>query len=447
MKRSLYRTLAPWALVGLAGVGAACQRTGWTTSSPEALEVFEGCIEAQLKLYREEARSLCREALRLDPEFTAAKLRLFFLLPPGEERARLGAELQAVDLGPLSSRERFLVRHFRTTQDGQLEAATELLDRYLESHPTDPYALEIRCAGAWDVGDWDRAAPCYQKLLKFDPNWVSAQNNLGYLAMALGRFDEAEDHFRTYLFIAPNQANPHDSLAELLMLRGRYDEARDHLEQALATRPDFCASWNHLIQLHLYEGHPDKARSTLERMLSQGVCGGLEKTERCRLGLWGNVAKGDLEAAWQASQGGCAELDGDLLVLTHGAALATGRRAEAERLVALQEKRVADLPPQVFLRLRETTQAQLRHLQGQTAAHERDPARAAELFRQADELLRYPFDAGLGLFKLYNRLSLAAALEAQGRREEAERLRAEVAAVNPRLPGSGVAASAGGGPF
>src|SRR4029078_10139489 len=88
----------------------------------------------------------------------------------------------------------------------------------------------------WETRRWDDAEKTFQELLAIEPNWVDAQNKMGYLSMALGRFAESEDRFRTYRFVAPDQANPHDSLGELLVLTGRFDEAQSELHAALRIR-------------------------------------------------------------------------------------------------------------------------------------------------------------------------------------------------------------------
>ena len=134
--------------------------------------------------------------------------------------------------------------------------AEKTLAAYLEEHPNDPWALSIRCDQAWQHRDWPPTEECNRRLIKADPNWVQAQNQLGYIAMAQGRFAEAEQLFRTYLYIAPDQANPHDSMGELFTVLGRYAESEKELEEAIRIRPSFCASWEHLVLLHDVSARP-----------------------------------------------------------------------------------------------------------------------------------------------------------------------------------------------
>jgi len=200
----------------------------WTTSSPEALAAFEQGLDARMSLYIEDAASFYSKAVELDPDFVAAKLGLLnSYYEKGEAREDLLRDLEAADLTDLTPREAFLVRYGLAKERGEPAAAQRILEEYLDRYPRDPFALSYFGEEAWQRIDLQEAERRFRRLLEVEPNWVMAQNRLGYLAMAGGRFDEAEDLFHTYKYIAPDQANPYDSLGELLILVGRYDEARE----------------------------------------------------------------------------------------------------------------------------------------------------------------------------------------------------------------------------
>src|SRR5262249_50277974 len=135
------------------------------------------------------------------------------------------ADLETTHRDRLTPREAFLVDYTVDMAHGRRNEGREKLTRYLEDNPKDPYALDPQVSKDWEDQRWNQVETGCKKLLAVDPNWVSAQNKLGYLAMSQGHWAEAEDRFRTYLYVAPDQANPHDSLGELLLLLGRYDEA------------------------------------------------------------------------------------------------------------------------------------------------------------------------------------------------------------------------------
>lgn len=417
-------------LAGAAGGLSSCQSPEWTTDSPQARAAFERCLDAEMKVYLEEIQRWCREALESDPDFLMPKLRLLrYAVRDPETRDELVEDLAEADLEPLTERERFLVRHFVAYQTGHPDQAAELVDEYLEEHPEDPYALDIRCSAAWERQDWQTAEPCYRRLLEVDPNWVRAQNNLGYIAMAQGRFAEAEDLFKTYRFIAPDQANPHDSLGELLILVGRYEEAQAELEKALDVRPAFCAAYEHLVQARLMAGDLEGARRAAERMEAHENCDDMVEGLQCRIGLWRQLLDGDVEGAWQVADAGCIPRYGEALILSHEAAARTGRTDEANAM----EENVAEISGKAGPRNRAMLEMHLSHMRGKQAEVAGDFERAVELYRRADQQIGYWEAQGLGVFKLFNRMALARALAGAGRMEEAEAVLDQVRAVNPTL--------------
>ncbi len=411
---------------------ARATRPEWTTESPEALEAFEQGLEAQNKLYHSDAVAHYRRAVQLDPGFTMAKLVLCSTLEDRERRDQLERELRETDPSPLTEREQFLLSYHLARYAEEVDKAEQILGEYLESHPDDPFALYARSSEAWAKQDWEEAELYSMKLLATDPNWVTAQNRLGYTSMAQGHFAEAEDRFKTYKFIAPDQANPYDSLGELLVLLGRYEEAEAELEGALGIRPDFCASYGNLVSLAILRGRPDDAEPILERVREN--CGeGQVAQQRCSVAVWRELLAGDLEAAWQAGQEACVDIGkrASIELVRHRLALATGRREEA---LALEEK--------VRGRLEEGSweggyamdggKGLLRHMEGVRRAADGEYAEAEELLLEADGNLAY-WGSQQGFLKLHNLLSLAWLYERMGDRLAAETVFERVWAVNPEF--------------
>lgn len=409
---------------------ASRQQPRWTTDSEAALAAFESGLEASQKLYADEARADYQRAVELDPDFAAAKL---YLLRHTEGRYDEGPkremleELRAIDRSKLSDRERLLIEFQLARIDGDIESAQPLLTRYLEKHPDDPFALDIECGQLWETTRFEEATSCSRRLIEIDPNWVRAQNLLGYMAMAQGDWQEAEEQFEIYRYLAPDQANPHDSLGELLLLTGRWDEARREFEEALAVKPEFCASWDNLMRLALAREDLAEARRLSDRALGTGACGdGLDKLIDCHIAVWEPFARGDMEATWQAYEASeCSESVNELTAIAYQAALESGHPDVAEtirgRVEALHEKHSDDLLGAYVL-----------YLEGVRLRLAGKPDRAVEALREADSHLAY-WNVGTGFFKLANQLELARALRLAGADGEADRLLAEAEAINPPL--------------
>lgn len=401
----------------------------WTTDSAEALAEFEKGLDATMKFYHADAVESFDRALELDPDFAAAKLYLSQTRFDKQAREDLLADLRQTDLEGLTEREGFLVRHRLARADEGRESAEDLLATYLDEHPRDPYALALRCNEAWVDQDWKAAEGAYRRLLEVDPNWVSAQNHLGYLAMAQGNFEEAEELFETYKFIAPDQANPHDSLGEMLTILGRYDEARRSFEEALRIKPDFCASYDHLFDLFVLEGRPETILPLLEK--ADPECRERDKNAACRVQLWQFFFADDFYSPFAPEFAGCLESLGDVDFLIHRLAVFGGRTAvalEIENSVAQGLARPSGMPEME----RQFLQALYLHLQGVRKMAEGDDPAAARMLREADSNLHY-WGRGQGTLKLYNRLNLAVALARSGDAAGERAMFEEIRRVNPKF--------------
>jgi tetratricopeptide (TPR) repeat protein len=424
------------ALILLAGLALGLWRrhtartSGWTTSSPEALAAFEEGLAAHMKFYEADARKAFEQALKLDPAFVAAKLQLLDTTTDKAQREALLKELRAADREPLTLRERLLVEVILARVDGDRQRCEKLIAEYLPRLAKDPWAQLLAANQGWDGEDWKRAEEHYRKLLAIDPNWILARNNLGYLAMAQGHFAEAEEQFRAYRFVAPDQANPHDSLGELLTLTGRYTEAKAEFEAAVAIRADFCASYGNLLRIAFLEERTTDLVPAAERM--RGPCDPeLANRTRCTALTLLALATRDFEAPWREPLLACTQGAEGTNPFSHRMALLTGRLAEAQ---AMEEKLAGILAKAKGAGGRKMSAGRvvLFHLQGMRELAAGRWAEAIAKLRESDGTSGY-WGADLGVFKLFNRMNLALALELAGEAAAARAMVDEVRAVNPSL--------------
>ncbi len=431
MKKLL--TLVALLLVAGVAIGAAflLRRQGpeWTTGSPQALRELRAGNQASLQLYFNDAIDHYQKALAADPDFAMAKMNLLLALRRGGgDPERIGSlldELQAVDLESLNPRERLLIGYYRQMIARKPDAAHALLADYLADHPDDPFALELECGRLWGSGDAREAEACYRRLIELDPNWVEAQNRIGYLAMARGDFADAEEQFEIYRYIAPDQANPHDSLGELYSLRGRYDEAEREFRAAIAAKADFCPSWQNLVQVAMLRADYDEADRRLAEAVSSGGCEPAAlRSLTCRLALWRLADAGRWsESLAQARE--CGQ-QGEIGVFQVWAGLS----ASDPEAVTEVEKRIASYAAEMHEK-DPVLGAMEEHIAGARSLTAGDAAAAAEHFRSADATLE--FRSEQWLFKLFNRQALVTALERAGRADEAGAVEAELARVNPEF--------------
>lgn len=437
MKRWIWIAL-PALLVVAAGVTLVAVPRGseWTTSSPEALAEFEAGADAQNKVYVVEAQEHFKRAYELDPDFVIAKWRYagYLRADDREGAERLFEELMSAEISKLTPREKFFIERWRANREGRTDDAARLLEEYHTNYPSDPYILSVRANRAWNQGELEEAAHLYQRLLKIDPNWVTAYNALGYISMMQGRFTESEEHFKSYRFIAPDQANPHDSLGELFITTGRYGEAEASLEMAIETKSDFWASYEHLAIMYAYMGYAESARAVIERAQAAGMPESTVFETEC-LARYSEMAD---RGAWRQilddrnSECVTGFRSGYAVIVTHRAACRTG---EWETVQALEDEAagyVLDAEEAGNGRGMAALRAVLHHMQGVRLATLGDYAAAEERFRAADDRLSF-IEVDTGMYKLVNRIFLVETMLAAGKDAEAHRLLAQIRSTNPAM--------------
>ncbi|HEY3350060.1 MAG TPA: tetratricopeptide repeat protein [Thermoanaerobaculia bacterium] len=254
------------ALAGLAVAGTAVAfrlraNRDVTTSSEQAYRAYHAGVENDLKMYEREAMSSYAEALRYDPHFVMATLRLADKMR-GRDPERAASLLASAGRyrDDLTEREKLMLRIYEERWGKRdLKVLESLYDEYQSRFPKDPQGYEMRAGFLANNGRMPEAIGEYERLIAVNPNYAIAYNTLGYYWARKGETAKGEDYLKRYRFLAPNDANPLDSLGELYAFMGRYDEAEENLRKAIAIKEDFYAPWGHLGTVEVGRGNPLKA--------------------------------------------------------------------------------------------------------------------------------------------------------------------------------------------
>ncbi len=418
----------------LAGIAFAMMSRGepreWTTSSDAARAEFERGLEALMKFYYGEAAKHFEAAIDLDSGFAAPKVMLLYTgWAHGEQRQRFVDELRGQDLARLTDRERFLVEFTLAKADQNPKRTDELIQTYLAGSPNDPFGLMTCSTEAWEMRDWARAEQHYRKLIETDPNWVNAQNRLGYIAMAQGKFKEAEEAFLKYHYIAPDQANPHDSMGELMTLLGRYPEAKTAFEKALELKPDFCLAYYHLVDMYTMSGEFAPVWPVLETA-REHCSPDFVDALACETALWLDFHQRAFDDAFGEERADCRRLALKRSpFILHLLAIEAGHfdvATETETALRTHLKEYADdaLEPNI-----DGTKGMLLHMEGARLAAQGDLEEAQGRLLKADDYLLY-WGNGQGILKLYNLLNLAALMRRTGDDRAADAIYEKVHSVN-----------------
>lgn len=254
------------ALAGLAVAGTAAAfrmraQRDVTTSSERAYRAYHEGVENDLKMYEREAMSSYAEALRYDPHFVMATLRLADKMRGRDpERAASLLASAARYRDDLTEREKLMLRIWEERWGKRdLKVLQDLYDEYVRRFPKDPEGYQMRAGYLANNGRMPEALAEYEQLIKVNPNYAIAYNTLGYYWSRNGDNAKAEDYLKRYRYLASDQANPYDSLGEFYAFSGRYDEAEETLRKAIAIKEDFYAAWGHLGTVEAGRGNPVKA--------------------------------------------------------------------------------------------------------------------------------------------------------------------------------------------
>jgi tetratricopeptide (TPR) repeat protein len=241
-----------------------------TTASLEALRLFAMSRHQQPG---QKDVDLLEQAVRLDPDFALAHADLgvrYYIennRPPGEEHFKKALTL----LNRLTLKEQLWIHAVVEDWRGNRDEAISDYESYLAQYPD---SLDGWYRLGWArmiTGRLEQAIPAFQKVLKIDPKYSPAYNNIattyatlrkypeaianyqksfalnpdelygdylnheyGFTLVAIGQLREAEEAFRKMLSRDDGKkARGHRSLALLRMYEGKYAAAIPHLKEAI----------------------------------------------------------------------------------------------------------------------------------------------------------------------------------------------------------------------
>jgi len=107
----------------------------------------------------------------------------------------------------------------------------------------------------------------YQKVLKIDPNYVNAHNNLGIIFQKLGKGQKAKDCLEKAIEINPNNADAYNNLGNIFKSLGERQKAKDCYEKAITINPNYADAHNNLGIVFKELGERQKAKDCYEKAI------------------------------------------------------------------------------------------------------------------------------------------------------------------------------------
>jgi tetratricopeptide (TPR) repeat protein len=233
-----------------------------TTQSITAQRAYEmGMVQREDRLFVDQGLEFFRQAVKADPQFALghAALAYFTTDPKEEQRESALAEKYIASASP---DEQLLIRWMNGTKNGDLVAAISAMNDLLAKYPNDKRLANM--AAEWLCSN--QAAPEHGeailvRLLKNDPRYYPALNNLAYCYAFGGQVNLAPPLMDQYVAALPNEPNPQDSYGEIMRMLSDYPAALDHYQKALQINPNFNPSQVGIASTYALMGNQSQARA------------------------------------------------------------------------------------------------------------------------------------------------------------------------------------------
>jgi len=240
-----------------------------STSNVEAYRHYQLGVDYGRRFLTTDAVREFEEAVRLDPQFALAYMRLadqYFL----EGDARRGGEV-ALKVVQFQSRlpryEQLSLQVLKADRSRDVEAQAAIRQQIVSEFPRQTEDRGVLGATLAGLGKPDQALELFQQGLALDPKNEDLLNFKSYLLAETGDFNGALAASDAYMAVRPGDPNPFDSRGDVLYMAGRDDEAVAAYRKALELKPDFSDYGEYLKLAIVYtdQKKPDMANAAFQQ--------------------------------------------------------------------------------------------------------------------------------------------------------------------------------------
>ena len=240
-----------------------------STSNVEAYRHYQLGIDYGRRFLTDDAIRELEEAVRLDPQFALAYMRL-------SEQYGLQGDLRqaseaAIKVEQLQSRlpryEQLSLQALKASRSRDIEAQIAARQQLVSEFPRQTMDRGVLGAILGVVGQQAQALDVIRQGLALDPKNEDLLNFESYALAQSGDTNGALAANDAYTAIRPGDPNPFDSRGDILYMAGRDDEAIASYRKVLELKPDFSDYYEYLKLAIVYtdQKKPDMANAAFQQ--------------------------------------------------------------------------------------------------------------------------------------------------------------------------------------
>jgi len=148
-----------------------------------------------------------------------------------------------------------------------LKEAQNLYNQVLKINPNYLSALNNLGVLFKELGEFQKAKSCYEKAIEINPNHADSYNNLGIIYGKLREKQKAKGCYEKAIEINPNYTNAHYNLGIISRELGDNQKAKGCYEKAIEINPNHVNSYNNLGVVFEELGEIKKAKGCYEKAI------------------------------------------------------------------------------------------------------------------------------------------------------------------------------------
>jgi tetratricopeptide (TPR) repeat protein len=225
----------------LCGASFAQDAVPLSTKSEKARKLYADAITKAENFHNLDAEEGFITAAKADSNFAMAHAQVVLITrDPKVESFYAGRAKTAA--AKATKGEQLFVKWATAQKENDFVSAIAAMNDFMALFPKDKQSMFFFSKWLLARNNNERCIALVEnQILKIDPDYVPALNELGYAYSYLGEHDKAIAAMRRTTELKPNEPNPHDSLAELLRLAGRFEESLQHYQEANKILKDFSS--------------------------------------------------------------------------------------------------------------------------------------------------------------------------------------------------------------